>query len=145
MILDVLIVPNPILKQKSARVVDFDSSLETLIHDMFDTMTEHHGVGLAAPQVGILQQVMVLWYNERKMALINPEIATMQGALITDEGCLSIPNVRFDVKRADRILVKAQNRKGKPITLREKGMTSRIIQHEHDHLHGILITDRRLS
>lgn len=145
MILDVLTMPHPILKQKASPVEHFDAALETFIEDMYDTMVEYHGIGLAAPQVGILQRVIVIWYQNRKMALINPEILTAQGALISDEGCLSLPQVRVDVKRADKITVRAQNKKGKWIQLKEKGIISRVIQHEFDHLEGILITDRTVQ
>lgn len=145
MILDVLTMPHPILKQKASPVEHFDAALEQLIEDMYDTMVEYHGIGLAAPQVGILQRVIVIWYQNRKMALINPEILTAQGALISDEGCLSLPQIRVDVKRADKITLRAQNKKGKWIQLKEKGIISRVIQHEFDHLEGILITDRTVQ
>ena len=142
MVLDVLVVPDPILKQKASTVVTFDAGLGKFIDDMYDTMVEYHGIGLAAPQVGILQRVVVIWYHNRKMALINPEILTEQGTLISDEGCLSLPHIRLEVKRSDKITLKAQNKKGKWIQLKEKGIISRVIQHELDHLDGILITDR---
>ncbi len=141
-VLPVLIYPDPILRQQSVAVTLFDDALDTLIQDMLATMHAHKGVGLAAPQVGILQQVIVMEFEGKKMALINPEIIPMKGTTVEEEGCLSLPDTRVIIERADKIIVKAQNKKGQVIQIREKGYFSRIIQHETDHLKGILIIDK---
>jgi len=111
-VLPVLIYPDPILRQQSVAVTLFDDALDTLIQDMLATMHAHKGVGLAAPQVGILQQVIVMEFEGKKMALINPEIIPMKGTTVEEEGCLSLPDTRVIIERADKIIVKAQNKKG---------------------------------
>lgn len=141
MILEVKIHPDPILRQICAPVTQFDKELLRTIDDMFDTMVEYRGIGLAAPQVGILQRILVLWYEDRKLTLINPEITSHKGTLTAEEGCLSLPHIRQPVTRHDKIVVTAQNKTGKKITLRERGIFSRIIQHEMDHLNGKMIID----
>jgi peptide deformylase len=141
MLLDIKTVPDPLLRQKCAPVTVFDHHLLATIADMFDTMDSRHGVGLAAPQVGLLQQILVVSYEDRRFALINPTFVSHKGKLYDEEGCLSIPGVRLQVPRFDRIVITAQTPKGKPIRLQERGFVSRIIQHEMDHLIGTLITD----
>jgi peptide deformylase len=143
MVLDIRLYPDPVLRQKCEPVTEFGPRLSQTIDDMFETMKVKKGVGLAAPQVGILQRIIVVWYKERKLALVNPEIVSAKGKLIAEEGCLSLPDVHIDVCRSDKIEVHALNKQGKPIVLRERGWVSRIIQHELDHLNGVLISDHQ--
>ncbi len=141
-ILDVLTVPNPILTQPTVPVTRFDDHLKKLINDMFDTMRKFHGVGLAAPQVGILDALFVASFEGRDLILVNPKIIRKEGdAIVAEEGCLSIPNYSQFVKRPEKITIEAMTPDGVPITLEEDGFFARIIQHETDHLNGILITD----
>ena len=141
-VLQVLIHPDPLLIQPTQTVTHFNHDLEALIQDMFDTMKHYNGIGLAAPQVGILEKVIVLQFENRKMALINPEITAQSGVAVAEEGCLSLPNTLVKVERAETITVKAQTPQGKLIERQEKDWIARIIQHEIDHLNGILIIDK---
>ncbi len=143
MILDIRIHPDPVLRQLCEPVTEFGSALSQTLDDMFDTMKASRGIGLAAPQVGLLQQILVVCYKDRKFALINPKIVSKKGKLISEEGCLSLPAIHLNVMRADKIEVHAQNKQGKPVVLKERGMVSRIIQHELDHLNGVLIIDHQ--
>lgn len=140
-ILSIIKVPDPILRIKSDPVTVFDDTLKSLIADMIDTMHQHKGVGLAAPQVGILKQLIVVSYKKREFALINPQITAAKGKETGEEGCLSIPRTRCRVDRYAMIEISALTANGKPIRLKERGYIARIIQHEIDHLNGILITD----
>ena len=142
-VVDILEYPNPILRQKSDEVSIFDDSLTTLLLDMFDTMVSQQGIGLAAPQVGVLQQILTVSFEERSFELVNPEILEVSSeSTVKEEGCLSMPGVHVDVERPEAIKVKAQNKYGDFFEFNSEGMIARIIQHEVDHLHGILITDK---
>lgn len=147
-------VPEPVLRKKAKLVTRFDESLQTLIDDMVETMREAPGVGLAAPQVGVSERVIVVEYYENEededlenapkklYALVNPEITRKSVELENGtEGCLSIPGYLGDVDRHLQITVKGQNRHGQPVTLKLKDWTARIFQHEIDHLNGVLFTD----
>ncbi len=154
---EVITVPNPVLRRKAQKVTKFDEKLQILINDMVETMREAPGVGLAAPQVGVSEQVIVVEYYEneedeeredaaeapkRLYAVVNPEITRVSTATVTGtEGCLSIPGYLGEVERFESITVKGQNRHGQPITLKLKDWTARIFQHEIDHLRGVLFTD----
>ncbi len=109
---------------------------------MIATMREANGVGLAAPQVGVSKRVIVAQVEERLHVLIDPKIVTSEGEELSTEGCLSIPRIVAEVPRAVRVVVKGKNRKGKGITLRSQGLLARVLQHEIDHLDGILFLDR---
>ncbi len=153
----IVTVPEPVLRRKAKTVTEFDEKLQTLIDDMVETMRAAPGVGLAAPQVGIAERVIVIEYFEneadeesedpenakkRLYTLVNPEITRASVATeIAAEGCLSIPGVMGDVERHLAITVKGQNRRGQPVTLKLKEWTARIFQHEIDHLNGVLFTD----
>lgn len=134
---------NPTLRLKAKKIHRFDASLQKLIDDMFETMYAAHGAGLAAPQVDVSLRVFVAEYEERRIALINPEIVKAEGEVLGSEGCLSIPGYYGDnIRRAESIVVKAQDVRGKALRLRAEGWFARIIQHEIDHLDGILFLDR---
>lgn len=134
---------NPILRQKAKKVHRFDPSLHKLINDMFETMHDANGVGLAAPQIGMSIRVFVAEYEDRKVAVFNPEIVKAEGEVLGTEGCLSIPGYAGDnIRRATKVLVKGQDVRGKSIRVNAEGWFARILQHEIDHLDGILFTDR---
>lgn len=155
---EIVFVPNPVLRKKAKTVTKFDDKLQTLIDDMVETMREAPGVGLAAPQIGVLERVIVVEYYEneedeesdeeaapapkRLYTIVNPEI-TRKSTDVEDgtEGCLSVPGFQGEVERHIAITVKGQNRHGQPVTLKLKDWTARIFQHEIDHLNGVLFTD----
>ncbi len=139
----IITTENPILRQKAKKVHRFDSSLSKLVEDMFETMHEAHGVGLAAPQIALSIRVFVAEYEDRKLALFNPEIIKMEGEESGSEGCLSIPGyVGENIRRATKIVVKGQDVRGKNVRITAEGWFARILQHEIDHLDGILFLDR---
>lgn len=146
--LDILTFPNKFLHQPTKPVTDIDEILQNLIDDMAETMYEAPGVGLAAIQVGSDKSVLV--YDEfpgeikrQYGVVINPEVIEMDGRVISEnEGCLSVPDFRSDVKRAERILVEGVNREGNPIRLEADGFLAIVLQHEIDHLNGTLFIDR---
>ncbi len=134
---------NPILRQKAKKVHRFDSSIARLIDDLFETMHAAHGVGLAAPQIALSLRVFVAEYEERKIAMVNPEIIKAEGEELGSEGCLSIPGyVGDNIRRATSVVVKGQDARGKGMRVRAEGWLARILQHEIDHLDGILFLDR---
>lgn len=134
---------NPILRQKAKKVHRFDPSLQKLVDDMFETMHDANGVGLAAPQIGMSIRVFVAEYEDRKAAVFNPEIVKAEGEVVGTEGCLSIPGYAGDnIRRATKVVVKGQDMRGKSIRVTAEGWFARILQHEIDHLDGILFTDR---
>jgi peptide deformylase len=134
---------NPILRQKAKKVHRFDSSIAKLIDDMFETMHEAHGAGLAAPQIALSIRVFVAEFEERRIAMVNPEIIKAEGEELGTEGCLSIPGyVGDNIRRATSVVVKGQDARGKPVRVRAEGWLARIIQHEIDHLDGVLFLDR---
>ncbi len=143
--------PNDIVLRKQAnRVRDFGPSLHRLLDDMVETMRDAPGVGLAAPQVGISQRVTVIEYPEdeedpasvRIYELINPEIIKSKGSEVAQEGCLSLPGLAADVERATQVVVRAQDRNGGEVRFKAYDWLARIFQHEIDHLHGVLMTDK---
>jgi peptide deformylase len=145
----IVTIPDDVLRKKAHKVTTIDKDLIVLIDDMFETMREEPGVGLAAPQIGLSQQIVVIEYAEdeeekpKSFALINPEIIkTSDETEFGIEGCLSIPNLVGEVERFSSITVKAINKFGKPIRIKTSGWMARIFQHEIDHLDGILFTDR---
>lgn len=133
------------LRKKSKPVKDFDESLWELLDDMKETMYQNDGMGLAAPQVGVLRRAIVIDVNGMFAELINPEIISQKGEDIEEEGCLSIENFRGRVKRPYEITVKACDRYGYPFTLKGEKWLARCICHEVDHLDGILFVDKSLD
>jgi peptide deformylase len=134
---------NPILRQKAKKVHRFDPSLQKLVDDMFETMHVSNGVGLAAPQIAQSIRVFVAEYEGQKVAMFNPEIIKAEGEERGPEGCLSIPGyVGENILRATKVVVKGLDVRGKPIRVNAEGWFARILQHEIDHLDGILFLDR---
>lgn len=132
---------NPLLRKKSRPVEVFDEKLSVLIDDMFETMYEADGVGLAAPQVGILKRICVIDVGTGPIELVNPVIVKKKGEQITPEGCLSCPGRCGTTKRPNYVQVKAQNRLGEAVTLEGTELLAKAFCHEIDHLDGILFTD----
>lgn len=146
MVREILIWPDPILKQAAKPVAKVDDSIRTLVKDMFETMYAADGVGLAAPQVGVLQRVIVLDTTSRQpeckpLAMINPEIISMEGETKFTEACLSIPGEAEDVDRAAVVTVKFLDPEGQEQTLRCDGLLAIAVQHEADHLNGTVFVD----
>ncbi len=141
---------DPVLRTKAKKVKKIDETTQKLIDDMIETMLEAPGVGLAAPQVGVSLRVLVIETPEdeddpqggTKLQLINPEILKADGEQFGEEGCLSIPGYVGMVKRNMNVTVRALNRKGKEIKIKATGFLARVLQHEIDHLDGVLFTDR---
>jgi peptide deformylase len=140
-----------VLHQPAARVRDFGPALHRLLEQMADTLRSASGVGLAAPQIGLGQRIAVIEYpddeerpeeTKRIYELINPEIIKAKGSEVAQEGCLSIPGLAADVERATQLIVRAQDRHGKEVRYKVYDWLARIFQHEIDHLHGVLMTDR---
>ena len=140
----------PALRQKARRVKQFNEALRTLVDDMFETMRAAHGVGLAAPQIGVLLRVVVIEIpadeeegtHARSYALCNPEIVKSAGEDTDEEGCLSLPGYVGEVTRAAVVTVKGFSPEGKPVRVKGEGLLARALQHELDHLDGILFVDR---
>jgi peptide deformylase len=139
----IITTENPILRQKAKKVHRFDASLRKLLDDMFETLHSANGVGLAAPQIALSIRVFVAEYEDHKVAIFNPEIVKAEGEVLGTEACLSIPGYFGDnIRRAEKIVVKGQDVKGKAIRVPAEGWFARILQHEIDHLDGILFLDR---
>lgn len=142
--LTILEYPDPRLRTKAQPVAVFDTTLQTLIDDMFETMYAAPGIGLAATQVNVHRQLLILDVSEEKnqpLVLINPRIVASEGSQTYQEGCLSVPGIYADVDRADRISVEALDRLGQPLKFEADGLLAVCIQHEMDHLAGKLFVD----
>jgi len=144
--LDLTLYPAPVLRRVAASVEAFDEELERLVAAMFARMAASKGVGLAAPQVGLKKRVLVLNPTgdpQDALALVNPKLKELFGPkTVFDEGCLSFPGIFAEIERPDGCRVEAIDAAGNPIQGEYTGFVSRIIQHEHDHLEGILLVDR---
>ncbi|MDH3347313.1 MAG: peptide deformylase [Desulfobulbaceae bacterium] len=139
--------PDPILRKKAEKITAFDDKLEQLAADMAETMYDAPGVGLAANQIGIAEQIIVVDISEEEdardyLTLINPVISNGEGSIVGDEGCLSVLDYSTNVKRFEKIHVDAQNIKGEVLSFEAEKRFARIIQHEVDHLLGVLFIDR---
>ena len=149
---EIVTVPAPVLRRKAHKVTEFDKDLNVLIDDMIETMREAPGVGLAAPQIGVPQRLIVIEYAEdeenedaepRLYVVVNPEIVqTSEETVLGVEGCLSVPGLVGEVDRFTEVVVRGQNRRGQPIKIKAQGWLARIFQHEIDHLEGVIFTDR---
>lgn len=143
-ILELSIYPDPVLREETEAVENFDAELHTLLDNMRETMLDADGVGLAAPQVGIAKKITVIDVSESRsegLELINPEILESEGSKLGEEGCLSIPDYREKVKRAEWVKVKAQDRSGESFEFEATGLLAVCVQHELDHLNGVLFVD----
>ena len=145
-VLKLFTYPDPLLKEISKEVTDFSKELKSLTDDMFKTMYENSGIGLAAPQVGILKRIVVidLQEDDKKVPLIfiNPQIIEACGSTTFEEGCLSVPGYHEVVKRKKDITVKFQDLEGKEQVINATGLLAICLQHEIDHLSGILFVDQ---
>lgn len=146
-ILEIRKYPDEVLKKKASEITEINGETQKLIDDMILTMYESNGIGLAAPQVGVSKRLIVVDISPRQknsnlLVLINPQILSTDGEIISEEGCLSLPGFITRLKRNERIFVKGLDRNGKEIELEADGLLSRAIQHEIDHLDGILLIDR---
>jgi peptide deformylase len=136
-------IPAPVLRQKALEVSKLTKKTQALIDDMTKAMKKANGIGLAAPQLGQLQRVIVVAGPTGKtIALINPVIVKAEGEEIGQEGCLSIPGLYGDVKRAAHVEVEAVDRRGNEVTVEFEGLPARVAQHEIDHLDGVLFIDK---
>ncbi|RUM36848.1 MAG: peptide deformylase [Desulfobulbus sp.] len=142
----IITFPNPVLREKAQKITTFDDKLKKLAADMGETMYDAPGVGLAANQIGIARQIVVVDISENEdekkyIALINPVISDGEGSVVGEEGCLSVLEYESKVKRFQKIRVTAQNLEGEEIDFEAEDRLARIIQHEVDHLHGKLFID----
>jgi len=143
--LEIITVDSPkaaVLRRRAQPVRAVTREIQQLIDQMFDTMHGAHGIGLAAPQVGVGRRVIVVEFQKSHLALVDPEIVRQDGEEIAAEACLSIPGWIGDVPRALRVVVRARNRRNRSITIKAESMLARILQHEIDHLDGILFPER---
>lgn len=152
-LLQIITYPDPCLRLKAKQVTSFDKDFQSLVDDMFETMREAPGVGLAAPQIGESLRLVVVEYTEdddadedakpKRFVLVNPEfIEESEETETAVEACLSLPGLAGEVERHYAVKLKAQNRFGKPIKVKGEGWLARIFQHEVDHLNGVLYPDR---
>lgn len=144
---EVVKYPDPVLMKRGAEVTVFDAKLNRLVEEMFESMYAAQGIGLAAPQIGLSQRLTVIDCSfrkdpEQKVVLINPEIVEREGKQLEEEGCLSLPEIRDKVSRAAWVKVKAQDVNGKWFEMEGTELLARAMQHEIDHLDGILFIDR---
>ncbi|MCD6426077.1 MAG: peptide deformylase [Anaerolineales bacterium] len=148
---DIIIVPHPTLRTKADRITDFGPELQELVDDMIITLHQASGAGLAAPQVNVSQQVILVEFGSDEdedippilYVAANPKITRFSQEIVSGaEGCLSIPGFMGEVERAQEIVVEGQDRYGKPLKMKFQGWIARIFQHEIDHINGILYTDR---
>ncbi|WP_425448975.1 peptide deformylase [Dethiothermospora halolimnae] len=133
---------DPILRKKSREITEVTDRIRTLIEDMKETMYKEDGVGLAAPQVGILKKIIVIDVGEGPVVLINPEIIEQEGEYVDQEGCLSIPGKSGKVKRPEKVKVKYMDMEGNEKTIEGTQLFARALCHEIDHLNGVLFVDR---
>ena len=148
---EIVTLPAPILRRKARPVTKFDGNLQTLIEDMIETMRAAPGVGLAVPQVGVSERVIVVEYGDEEdeeapkklYTVVNPELKiTSNETEVGVEGCLSVPGLLGEVERSLAVRVEGLNRRGQPLHIKAKGWLARIFQHELNHLNGVVFTDR---
>lgn len=142
-ILEIKVYGDPVLREKSIPVTEITQEISSLIKDMAETMYTSSGVGLAAPQVGVPKRIITVDGDEEGlMVLINPEIIKSEGEVTVEEGCLSVPGVYSDIMRSSKVTVKALNENGDLVVLTKEGLIARALQHEIDHLNGVLFVDK---
>ena len=141
-VLQIHTLPDPVLRQKAKRVTKIDGSIRKLIDNMIDTMRAASGAGLAAPQIGVSLRIAVIELPEEEViTLINPQVIKRTGERILEEGCLSVPGYRGEIKRSVTVKVKAQDRQGKEFRLKGEELLAQALEHEIDHLNGVLYID----
>ena len=141
-VLSICVRPDPVLRQRAKKITAIDSSVQRLIDDMIDTMRAASGVGLAAPQVGVSLRLAVIEIpGEEVITLINPEIVKKQGERLLSEASLSVPGYQGEIKRSVLVKVKARDRQGKNIRLKGEDLLAQALEHEIDHLDGVLYID----
>ena len=133
------IYPAPILRKKAQCVENIDGQVKEIADRMAEVMYANKGIGLAAPQIGILSRILIVDIGEGCTVLINPQIVEGHGESISEEGCLSLPTIEVPVKRMERVFIQSWNLEGKEVSLELSGFPGRVYQHEIDHLNGILI------
>lgn len=138
---DLHLLGSPVLRQQSAEVAEVDAEVRRFIDDLFETMDAAKGVGLAANQVGVARRIAVVGVEGDRFVMVNPVIVSAEGTDRAEEGCLSIPEAYGEVTRPDRIVLEAKDQAGKPYRREASGLLARAIQHEVDHLDGILFID----
>lgn len=142
-ILEIKEYGEPVLREKSLLVKEITPEILNLIKDMAETMYTASGMGLAAPQVGVSKRIIITDGEEEGLiVLINPTIIESEGEVIKEEGCLSVPDIYSQVKRSSKVTIKALNESGDPIEITKEGLIARALQHEIDHLNGILFIDK---
>ncbi len=146
-ILHICTYPEEILRQRAEPITEIDEEVVKLVDHMTETMYSAPGIGLAATQVGVAKQVLVVDIAPRRpeselIVLINPEIVAAEGEVIFEEGCLSVPDYQAEVKRHDKITVRGLNLKGEEVEIEAEGLLAVVLQHEIDHLNGMLFIDR---
>lgn len=139
--------PDPVLAKRGEDITEFGEDLKTLVEEMFESMYAAHGIGLAAPQIGLSMRLTVIDVNFKKdpadkLVLVNPEIVEREGKQYEEEGCLSLPEIREKVTRAAKVKVRAQNIEGEWFEVEGEELLARAFQHEIDHLDGVLFIDR---
>jgi len=139
---EIRILGDDLLRKKSREVEVVDDRIRELVKDMIETMIKSEGVGLAAPQIGILKRIIIVMNGKKIIPLINPKIIEQEGACVDYEGCLSVKNKNVKVSRPEKIRVKALDENGKELDFVAEGFFARVICHEVDHLEGILIVDK---
>jgi peptide deformylase len=141
-VLPILKHPDPVLRRKAKRVSHVDESLNRLIDNMIETMYQASGAGLAAPQVGVSLKIAVIGIpDEEVIVLVNPELVKKSGERVVIEGCLSVPGYRGEIKRAEKVTVKALDRNGKAFRIKAEELLAEVLEHEIDHLNGVLYLD----
>jgi len=138
---EIRIFPDPILTKKGELVQNIDEKVKEIVNRMVEAMYANRGIGLAAPQIGVLSQIIVMGLENGWRVLINPDLVAGEGESLLEEGCLSLPTLEVPVKRKEIVLIRARDLDGKEMNLELSGFPSRVVQHEIDHLHGILIID----
>ena len=133
---------DPVLRTPASEVVTFDKELRGLVKDLTDTMRDAPGVGLAAPQLGVSLRVFTYWVDDELGHLVNPVLDLSDEQQDGEEGCLSVPELTFECKRARSVVAKGMNMHGEPVTLEGSDLLARCVQHETDHLDGIVFIDR---
>lgn len=139
---DIRKYPDPFLRRKAGEVEKVTSKERKVLARMAETMYREDGAGLAGPQVGINRQFVVVDAGSGLIKLVNPKVTSKQGESIMEEGCLSLPGILADIKRAKKVVVEGLNEEGEKVTINAKGLLSHALQHEIDHLYGILIVDK---